>query len=153
MQWDLVRLLAKQAAWFLPERLWMKTSLFVTFLAMKKVRDNLSIRSFYFRSLSFELKFIVNEFSSVIGGGHRSRFQTLKQRTKSKFHLKTGIKIRALKHPQGNKLKWRKCEPRVWGDTTSWGEHPESSVAFRGLFYSPRPFCYFLWQCPKVNNI
>jgi hypothetical protein len=37
----------------------------------------------------------------------------LKQVTKPKFHLKAGIKNWALKHPQGNKLKWRKCEPRV----------------------------------------
>ncbi len=85
-------------------------------------------------------------------GGHPSRFPTLKQLTNSNFRLKTGIKIRALKHPQGNKLKWRKCEPRVWGGTTSWGEHPECSVAFRGRFYSPRPFCYFLGQCQKVRN-
>ena len=132
MQWDLVRLLAKQAAWFLPERLWMKTRLFVTFLAMKKVRRNLCLRSRSF------------------GISHREHHS--KHRTTYKPHSKSEIKTGPLKHPQGNKLKWRTSEPSVWGGTTSWGERPECSVVFRGRFFGPRPFCYFLGQCQKVRE-
>jgi hypothetical protein len=45
----------------------MKTSFFVTFLAMKKVRDIFLAFDPEASGLVFELKFIVHEFPSVIG--------------------------------------------------------------------------------------